>query len=510
MLAASAWLGLALLVTLRGWAFASAWQGLSSVGVAGVAGWIAAILGSSSDTSAGRGTVKAASGVASRLREMALAFVAPVAVVSVLLAIASLDIMLLRFVRRWEGNAFASALALADLLLLVSIVMSRFIDVNRFSLHAMYRARLVRAYLGASRVEGTRTPNPFTGFDPADDLPIGEANGRNEANDRRPPIHLLNLTLNVTAGPDLAWQERKARPFTVSALHAGAAGLGYRRTSQGEAGGRVPLYGGAEGVSLGTAMAISGAAASPNMGYHSSPAVAFLMTMFNTRLGWWLGNPGWAGARSYSSARASRFPSPIFWELLGRSTDAHSLVHLSDGGHFENLGLYEVVRRRCGMIFVVDASCDLKDTLEDLGNTLRKIEIDLGVPITLGLPPQGAAGPTPHFAWGRVHYSRRDAAAADGWILYIKPALCALEPADVMSYARTHPDFPHESTTDQFFSESQFESYRKLGWCSMEAALDAESGEAAVPASASWSSRFRDRDPVIEARELSPTSTETE
>src|SRR6266436_4614901 len=82
--------------------------------------------------------------------------------------------------------------------------------------------------------------------------------------------------------PRLSWQERKAEPFTVTPLHCGSSYLGYRETKG---------YGDPNGISLGTAVAISGAAASPNMGYHSSPAITFLMALFNVRLGWWLGNP---------------------------------------------------------------------------------------------------------------------------------------------------------------------------------------------------------------------------
>src|SRR5205823_8330888 len=90
-------------------------------------------------------------------------------------------------------------------------------------------------------------------------------------------------------GENLAWQQRKAASFTVTPLHSGNCGLGYRRSKD---------YGGKRGITLGTAVAISGAAASPNMGYHSSPVITFLMTLFNALLGWWLGNTGAAGARS--------------------------------------------------------------------------------------------------------------------------------------------------------------------------------------------------------------------
>jgi hypothetical protein len=76
-----------------------------------------------------------------------------------------------------------------------------------------------------------------------------------------------------------------------------------------------------------------------------------------------------------------------------------------------------------------------------------------------------------YWALGRIRYSIADPPATssanpgarDGWLLYIKPAFCGTEPPDVCEYAMAHDRFPHEPTTDQFFSESQFESYRMLG-----------------------------------------------
>src|SRR5207248_142196 len=106
----------------------------------------------------------------------------------------------------------------------------------------------------------------------------------------------------------------------------------------------------------GTAMAISGAAASPNMGYHTSPATAFLLSLLNIRLGWWLGNPA-----SIAKWKKGTPPYGLFWllsELFGSTTDESSFLYLSDGGHFENLGIYELVRRQCKLIVVSDAASD--------------------------------------------------------------------------------------------------------------------------------------------------------
>ena len=143
---------------------------------------------------------------------------------------------------------------------------------------------------------------------------------------RLKPLHVVNLTLNLVAANRLAWQQRKAQPFTVTPLHCGNFELGYRRSSH---------YGGPNGISLGTAAAISGAAASPNMGYRSSPAAGFIMTLLNARLGAWLGNPGPAGARTWKHAGPRSAIRSLVNEAFGLTSNQNEYVYLSDGGHFE-------------------------------------------------------------------------------------------------------------------------------------------------------------------------------
>jgi len=344
--------------------------------------------------------------------------------------------------------------------------LSRFINVNKFSLHAIYRNRLVRAYLGASNCK--RDPNPFTGFDPADNLPMQLLRDPGNSSLPQRPLHIINMALNLVTGENLAWQQRKAETFTASTLHCGNYRLGYRFTKHyaqsGGKYGREP-----RGITLGTAVAISGAAASPNQGYHSSPMVALLMTLFNVRLGWWLGNPG---AMGHDTFRDSAPRSPVHHmvkEGLGLTDSTSRYVYLSDGGHFENLGLYEMVLRRCRLIVVSDAGSDSDYSLEDLGNAIRKIRVDLGIKIELRkfeiysrADEQGKKSGR-YCAIGEIDYDTADAAGRKGLLIYIKPALLGDEPRDIYNYARSNKDFPHETTGDQWFSESQFESYRALG-----------------------------------------------
>lgn len=350
----------------------------------------------------------------------------------------------------------------------LALAASFFVDVNKFSMHALYRMRLVRAYLGASRNE--RNPDLFTGFDSRDSPLLIELRQYDKRGNwtAQKPFHVVNMALNLVRGKQLAWQQRKASTFTASALHWGNWSLGYRDAID---------YGKEKGLALGTAITISGAAASPNMGYHSSPPLSFLLAMFNVRLGAWLGNPGVAGGRRrwhdlLSAGPAWKRSTPKssiahqLAEAFGLTDDEHQYVYLSDGGHFENLGLYEMVLRRCRYIVVSDAGADPDLKFEDLGNAVRKIRIDFGIPIefsrfTLFSRDEKKMGA--HCAIGRIQYSKVDGNVEDGHLLYIKASYYAAGPQDVRQYARKVRRFPHESTADQFFTESQFESYRKLG-----------------------------------------------
>lgn len=528
----------------------------------------------------------------------------------------------------------------------VGVLMGFFVNINGFSLHAAYRDRLVRAYLGASRSSRERSPNPFTGLDEHDNLQIHELTtdlyysssfkpGRllaltGKLTDNKPdpksdeiskiiwnrlsdqvrdllqkyadddtsqsvrdqlepavkqaitnafnrllegpplpvnpllkdeeqaefaqvftrikpdfeqlpeisaaidgspeellkqlkrllinrlildevfkddlislkdslgqprPLHIINVALNLVGGAELAWQDRKAQSFTISPLHAGSFNLGYRRAHEyalnNKAIRRLMSNRPVSAISLGTALAISGAAASPNMGYHSSSVVTFLLALFNVRLGWWLGNPGAAGENEKKDKKFYQMPSPNFApysliaETFGMTDAKHPYVYLSDGGHFENLGLYEMVRRRCHFIVLSDASADGDSSFEDLGGAMRKIQIDMGIPIQFGegikicprvksellFTKDGQQGNGAYCAVARIRYSavdgeglpRKEQDNMDGWLLYIKPTVYGCEPPDVLNYAKANLTFPHETTGDQMYSESQFESYRALG-----------------------------------------------
>ena len=276
------------------------------------------------------------------------------------------------------------------------------------------------------------------------------------------PLSIINTTLNLVHGEKLAWQQRKAESFAVTPLFCGNRTEGYRDSRE---------YGGPGGITVGTAVTISGAAANPNMGYSSSPVLGFLMAIFNVRLGAWLGNTNQHGDKAYTHPGPRHAIVPLFAEMFGLTNSRRHYVNLSDGGHFDNFGLYEIVLRRCRQVLVSDARQDGSFSFEDLGNSIRKIRVDFGINITfdkIQILPNTPEKEGLCCALGRIHYSEVDGTSPedDGILIYIKPTLRgrgAQFPYDIYSYSKQSMTFPHESTVDQWFSESQFESYRALG-----------------------------------------------
>lgn len=365
--------------------------------------------------------------------------------------------MELRFKTPWTLPIVAATALMAALLL------SWRVNINLFSLHHFYRNRLSRCYLGATNTG--RRPHLLTGFDPKDDLALAELAGQR-------PFHIFGTSINLNRGRQLAWQNRRAASFAFTPLYSG-----YEPASHQVKGGYRPTaeYGkdnAASPVQVGSVMAISGAAANPNQGFHTSPAVAFLMTVFNVRLGHWCGDP------VHEKSWRKRDPglSLRYWlaELTGTADLDRPFVNLSDGGHFENLGIYELVRRRCRVILASDAGCDPKYAFDDLAEAIRKCYTDFGVEFEFkskvdAIRPQGddtlPAGDRiseRHYAIAEIKYP--GAKGLTGTLIYLKSSLTGDLPPDIMHYRRTHNSFPHESTADQFFDESQFESYRHLGY----------------------------------------------
>lgn len=215
-------------------------------------------------------------------------------------------------------------------------------------------------------------------------------------------------------------------------------------------------------MDLATAFSISGAAVDPNTNETRSKALSFLMSLFNLRIGYWACNP-----KKWTDKVAKHWAQP-YWltytlrQMLGMGlNEEHNHVYLTDGGHFENLGLYELIRRKCRYIIVVDAGQDDERKFEDLGNAMEKVRADFGARITIdtqNLMPNpdldclGLKGLL-RFSWvlGDISYLHNN---EKGKLLYIKALVVPDLSEELYTYLRAHPTFPHQSTADQFLMNS--------------------------------------------------------
>ncbi|MBV8216468.1 MAG: patatin-like phospholipase family protein [Verrucomicrobia bacterium] len=356
-------------------------------------------------------------------------------------------------------------------LCLFSVLLSFPVNINRFSSHIAYRNRLVRTFLGASHLR--RTYNPFTGFSQTDNLPlyllmekqvtqdmVGKSTREQIAPAAEPsqrPLHILCAAVNVAQGERLAWQERKALSFTFSGLLCGGSEFGYRPSHQ---------FGGPRGLTLGTAVAVSGAAANSGMGFYSSPLKSFLLTLLNGRLGWWLGNP----THQRESLRESPLVAvgPLFAELFSLTNRKAGWLNASDGGHFDNTGVYEMLQRKCRRILLFDAETSRKG----ISNASRRARVDLNANLTLEAK---APEPFPLEKYKIEYYDSAGNVSSNGVLFRIYPALGS--PSQWTSFENAYyklidSSFPDESLLNQFFTETLFESYRTLGLNMLESAFD--------------------------------------
>jgi hypothetical protein len=347
----------------------------------------------------------------------------------------------------WDDQTDLIFLSVLGALFLFNLL---FLDVNIASPHGFYRDRLSAAYLFKRAGPGEIEPN--------DTIKLSELNAPGTA----APYHLVNVALNLQSSSDPEMSDRHADFFILSPGFSGSHRTGYCRTSALE---QIDDH-----VDLGTAMAISGAAASPNMGVTTLKPLVFVLTLLNIRLGYWLPNPARLG-----TWRRRLLPTP--WLLLKESVSAVSdrgpYVNVSDGGHLENLGTYELLRRRCALIVVIDAEEDPQLFFGSLVKLIRYARIDLGVEIQIDLEPLRPSAETGRsqrqWALGRVDYGHGE----EGRLLYLKSTLTGdLATEDLRGYVDRRSVFPHEPTSDQFFHEERFEAYRALGYQIASRALE--------------------------------------
>ena len=369
-----------------------------------------------------------------------------------------------------SGYKAFSFLILALFVGMLAMIADWFVDCNKFSLHRIYRNRIIRTFLGAAI--SNRTKLGFADFAESDNLELAKIGDliEEEPHEKIPPqVHLFNFAMNVPASENLGLQERKALPFTASPLHVGSIGIyhgdkkqtfGSYRSSRNYSKDSALISD--KAMTVGTAAAISGAAFNSNMGYQSTAAYNLILTAFNVRLGVWLGNPGDEGRHSYKTDGPTFAIKSLVLEALGLANENRAYVHLSDGGHFENLAVYEMLARRCKLIVVIDAGADPTREFADLSIMQRMAFLDLATDISFpemefNALQQGSRS----FMIGDITYCNEP--RSNGKLVYIKPAACADAPVSVVAYGTKSPLFPQEPTIDQWFNESQFSAYLQLG-----------------------------------------------
>ncbi len=340
----------------------------------------------------------------------------------------------------------------------VTVLITLALRANNYSLHWFYRDRLSAAFLVGTKQDKVVHLDAMKLSD------LAPSNG---------PLPIINAALNLQGSLEANKRGRNADFFSFTPFYTGSELTGYVRTGDME---RLDRR-----VDLGTAMAVSGAAASANMGSNTVRLLSPTLSLLNVRLGYYLLNPRYIGELDSGRARAKaalqrgfdRFYLLI--EMFNGLTERRRSIYLTDGGHVENLGIYELLRRRCGVIFAIDAEADPEIACGSLLRLERYARIDLGARITLpweeiarqsratsaGIQAGGAPCEFgPHCAIGRILYDHDQ----QGLLVYIKSSLSGDEKDYILDYARRFPTFPHESTSDQFFSEEQFEMYRALGF----------------------------------------------
>jgi hypothetical protein len=349
----------------------------------------------------------------------------------------------------------------------LSLLLAFVCDINAVSMHSYYRSRLAEAFMPRVSNSGDeRLRNPLL-FRLTDLVPESGA-----------PFQILNTTLNTTSSSEPKLRARNGENLILTPLYCGSASTGYRRTSsylRGE-------------LTLSTAFSVSGAAVDPDTYATNSRAVSFIMTLLNMRLGIWVANP---------RHEPRRFRWPAWYQLMLREmlgvglTEKDLRIHLADGGHFENLGLYELLRRRCRYIIVGDAGADPGATLADLGQAVQRARADLGAEVDISADPllHGDGKPIHRQAHllGSVTYSD----GSRGEILYLKALLRDNLGADIYGYWRTNPEFPNQPTSNQFYGELQFDSYRELGRQLMMGVVGDETGGDVEKVFARWRASTR-------------------
>jgi hypothetical protein len=356
-------------------------------------------------------------------------------------------------------------------LLVAFVALYGLADLTSWSLHPFYKRRLSTAF-ALKRVrpgDDTRTQRRAV---------IERENERGIAVERDygelvrlsdtalvdGPTLLVCAAANVS-DPGATPPGRRVTSFTFSASTIGGSLVGALETATFE-----EAFGGnrrrESDLTLPAAVAMSGAAISPSSGKTGSRSLTFLMALANMRLGVWVPNPRWVAGRVKSRDRRG-FKRPRPWhlllELLGRNRIDGRYLYVSDGGHYENLGLVELLRRGCSQIYCFDASGG--HTFTALGDAVAIARSELGVEIEIDPQPLMSVGDPLRAATnaivGRFTYPNDD----EGVLVYARNVVAPDAPWDVLAHQAEDARFPNDSTLDQLYTDQKFEAYRALGEC---------------------------------------------
>lgn len=358
-------------------------------------------------------------------------------------------------------------------LVVLAIALAVYVNLNLAGPHRIWRNRLMEAFMpNKNAVEF----NQWEKATEADDAMMAdmcwEKTGK-ERNVRR-PYHIVNTNIILANAREVKYKGRGGDSFIISPLFCGSDATGWKETRQYQKTGD-------HGLSLATAMATSAAALNPNAavsgeGATRSIVVSVLLSFLNLRLGYWANNPFKDNTMLPPNFLFPGLSTEIF--RSGFQEDSRR-IQLSDGGHFENLAMYELIRRKAALILVSDGGADPAFNFDDLANAVEKVRVDFGAKIKFRehagldkiLPQTQTTGNNSEFI-KKYAIAEHGFAIADiyyndgtsGILVYVKLAMINGLSTDVYSYKGINPEFPHQSTADQFFDEKQFEAYRELGY----------------------------------------------
>jgi hypothetical protein len=356
-------------------------------------------------------------------------------------------------------------------------------DINRNSVHPFYKERLSSAYAVHRTQDGAA----------AEELPYQDPVRFSTYSADKPELIVCAAVNTDEAG--VVPSGRGCAPFTFSPHLTGISSELSWTTEQYERKAGLRL------LTLPAAIAVSGAAVSPVMGRMTRAPLRLLLGLANVRLGLWLPNPRRDDLKDAPEPGASgrqmlawqwRQPGIVclLREILGSVSLRGRWIYVTDGGHYENLGLVEALRRGVTEIVAFDASGDPPDSWITFGEAVQTARADLGVEIDLDpsrMRPAGGSDRSPTLVVpGTCTYPNGAQAA----LWYCKLALPEQATAswDVYAWKSGHSRFPHDPTSQQLYGDREFEAYRRLGELAARTALDAMAqhrAEAEVEAEAS-------------------------